>query len=234
MIFFQSFQKKQQQKNNPQQAVSIHGGKDQTERTEAITRFRNGSADVLVGTDVASKVFYPHHILPFAGHNTTPHSRLVRTHQLVQMFTFFLLGEGVHPPLSVKDSVLPKISFNFLSSTQGLDFPEIQHVINYDVPRDIENYVHRIGRTGRNGKVGLATSFVNSSCPPTTLLDLKHLLLEARQRIPPCLEGLPDPVETGNTNPCTYCGGLGHATASCPKLQSQSRRGGGGFGGGEE
>jgi ATP-dependent RNA helicase DDX41 len=33
-------------------------------------------------------------------------------------------------------------------ASKGLDFPEIQHVINYDMPDDIENYVHRIGRTG--------------------------------------------------------------------------------------
>ena len=34
---------------------------------------------------------------------------------------------------------------------KGLDFPNIQHVINYDMPEEIENYVHRIGRTGRCG-----------------------------------------------------------------------------------
>ena len=35
-----------------------------------------------------------------------------------------------------------------------LDFPEIKHVINYDMPDDIENYVHRIGRTGRGNAKG--------------------------------------------------------------------------------
>lgn len=34
-------------------------------------------------------------------------------------------------------------------AAKGLDFPDIQHVINYDMPKEIENYVHRIGRTGR-------------------------------------------------------------------------------------
>lgn len=34
-------------------------------------------------------------------------------------------------------------------ASKGLDFPLIQHVINYDMPDDIENYVHRIGRTGK-------------------------------------------------------------------------------------
>ncbi len=66
--------------------------------------------------------------------------------------------------------------------TQGLDFPAIQHVINYDMPDEIENYVHRIGRTGRCGKTGVATTFVNTRhTNETILLDLKHLLKEAKQ-----------------------------------------------------
>merc|ERR1712086_268715 len=80
-------------------------------------------------------------------------------------------------------------------ASKGLDFPEIQHVINYDMPDDIENYVHRIGRTGRCGKTGVATTFINKSCEETTLLDLKHLLKEAHQRIPPVLMIMDDPLE---------------------------------------
>jgi ATP-dependent RNA helicase DDX41 len=67
------------------EAVSIHGGKDQEERNEAIRLYKIGAKDVLVATDIAAK---------------------------------------------------------------GLDFPDIQHVINFDMPAEIENYVHRIGRTG--------------------------------------------------------------------------------------
>lgn len=44
---------------------------------------------------------------------------------------------------------------------RGLDIPDVSHVINYDLPtRSIDNYCHRIGRTGRAGKEGLATSFM--------------------------------------------------------------------------
>jgi ATP-dependent RNA helicase DDX41 len=32
-------------------------------------------------------------------------------------------------------------------ASKGLDFPGVQHVINYDMPEEVENYVHRIGRT---------------------------------------------------------------------------------------
>ncbi|HEV3383194.1 MAG TPA: DEAD/DEAH box helicase [Gemmata sp.] len=44
--------------------------------------------------------------------------------------------------------------------SRGIDVDNISHVVNYDLPMDIENYVHRIGRTGRIGKDGIAISFV--------------------------------------------------------------------------
>ena len=71
-----------------------------------------------------------------------------------------------------------------------LDFPEIKHVINYDMPDDIENYVHRIGRTGRGNAIGHATTFVNKSVEEPVLMDLKHLLIEAKQQVPPFLATL--------------------------------------------
>lgn len=45
-------------------------------------------------------------------------------------------------------------------AARGLDVEQITHVINYDVPNDVEAYVHRIGRTGRAGRSGIATLFV--------------------------------------------------------------------------
>ena len=107
-------------------------------------------------------------------------------------------------------------------ASKGLDFPDIQHVINYDMPAEIENYVHRIGRTGRCGKTGIAPTFINKNQSETTLLDLKHLLQEAKQRIPPVLAELNDPMEDGDTistasgvKGCAYCGGLGHRIRDC-------------------
>ncbi|OHB65975.1 MAG: hypothetical protein A2V70_18025 [Planctomycetes bacterium RBG_13_63_9] len=44
-------------------------------------------------------------------------------------------------------------------AARGLDVDDISHVINYDMPRDPETYVHRIGRTGRAGAEGIAVSF---------------------------------------------------------------------------
>ncbi|KAJ4821595.1 DEAD-box ATP-dependent RNA helicase [Rhynchospora pubera] len=114
-------------------------------------------------------------------------------------------------------------------ASKGLDFPDIQHVINYDMPAEIENYVHRIGRTGRCGKTGIATTFINKNQTETTLLDLKHLLQEAKQRIPPVLAELNDPMEeeeeaitnASGVKGCAYCGGLGHRIKDCPKLEHQ-------------
>ena len=45
-------------------------------------------------------------------------------------------------------------------AARGLDIPDIEHVINYDVPQNAEEYIHRIGRTARAGKRGLAITFV--------------------------------------------------------------------------
>lgn len=67
-------------------------------------------------------------------------------------------------------------------ASKGLDFNDIQHVIIFSMPKEIEDYVHQIGRTGRSGKTGIATTFVNMNTPEQTLLDLKYLLMEAGQK----------------------------------------------------
>lgn len=46
-------------------------------------------------------------------------------------------------------------------AARGLDIPNVSHVINYDVPSTHEDYIHRIGRTGRAGNVGTAITFVD-------------------------------------------------------------------------
>eukprot|EP00757_Euglenozoa_sp_SAG-D1_P012075 gene12075-3557_t len=78
-------------------------------------------------------------------------------------------------------------------AAKGLDFKNVQHVINYDMPKEIETYVHRIGRTGRCGKTGTATTFFNRTTNEHTLLDLKHLLMEAEMPIPPVIMTIADP-----------------------------------------
>jgi ATP-dependent RNA helicase DeaD len=48
-------------------------------------------------------------------------------------------------------------------ASRGLDVKDVTHVINYSLPRELDNYVHRIGRTGRSGKAGLAMALVTPS-----------------------------------------------------------------------
>ena len=48
-------------------------------------------------------------------------------------------------------------------ASRGLDVKDITHVINYSLPRELDNYVHRIGRTARSGKTGVAMSLVTPS-----------------------------------------------------------------------
>lgn len=49
-------------------------------------------------------------------------------------------------------------------AARGLDISNVKHVINFDLPSDIEEYVHRIGRTGRVGNLGKALLFSYQQC----------------------------------------------------------------------
>jgi ATP-dependent RNA helicase DeaD len=77
-------------------AEALHGGFEQEQRDRVMRRFRDGTADLLIATDVAAR---------------------------------------------------------------GLDIEQISHVVNFDVPSAPEAYVHRIGRTGRAGREGVAITF---------------------------------------------------------------------------
>jgi len=92
-------------------AAALHGGMSQDQRDRVMTRFREGSLDVLVATDVAAR---------------------------------------------------------------GLDIDHVSHVVNYDVPNDTDAYTHRIGRTGRAGRDGVAI---------TLLEPREHRLLREIERI---------------------------------------------------
>lgn len=94
------------------QTLTIHGDKDQLDRTEVMNAFRSGACKILIATDV---------------------------------------------------------------SARGIDIPDVTHVINYDLPEKAENYVHRIGRTGRGFNKGIAVSFCSQEEKP--LLDEIQTLL---------------------------------------------------------
>lgn len=99
------------------QALAIHGNKSQSARTHALAKFKNGTLQVLVATDIAAR---------------------------------------------------------------GLDISELPHVVNFDLPNVPEDYVHRIGRTGRAGASGEAISLVCADEYPL-LADIEKLI---EQRLP--------------------------------------------------
>lgn len=65
-------------------------------------------------------------------------------------------------------------------AARGLDLPGIDHVVNYELPGNAEDYVHRVGRTGRIGNTGVATSFVGGR--ESALKDIVKNLKDARRK----------------------------------------------------
>ncbi|MBA0742839.1 hypothetical protein Gogos_015854 [Gossypium gossypioides] len=94
-------------------------------------------------------------------------------------------------------------------AARGLDIPHVAHVVNFDLPNDIDDYVHRIGRTGRAGKTGLATAFFNES-NLSLARPLAELMQESRQEVPAWLT---------------------HYASRAPYGGNKNRRSGGRFGG---
>lgn len=74
-------------------------------------------------------------------------------------------------------------------AARGLDIPNVTHVVNYDLPTDIDDYVHRIGRTGRAGNTGMSTAFFNRG-NRGIVRDMLELLKEAHQEVPTFLENI--------------------------------------------
>ena len=103
-----------------------------------------------------------------------------------------------HTPIMVATAV----------AARGLDIPNVTHVINYDLPSDIDDYVHRIGRTGRAGNTGISTAFFNRG-NKNIVRDLIELLREANQEIPGWLETIAHENTFGNGGGYRGRGGRG-------------------------
>jgi len=67
---------------------------------------------------------------------------------------------------------------------RGIDIQGVKQVINFDMPQNIDKYAHRIGRTGRAGMRGMATSFLTNE-DTDIMFDLKEYLQKANAEIPP-------------------------------------------------
>lgn len=109
-------------------------------------------------------------------------------------------------------------------AARGIDVDDVTHVINYTVPEDEKNYLHRTGRTGRAGRTGIAVTFVDWE-------DMTRW-----QNINTALElGVPEPVETYSSSahlfedlgiPAGTKGRLRASTMVRPEKKPEQRRGG--------
>ena len=81
-------------------------------------------------------------------------------------------------------------------AARGLDITQLPVVVNYDLPRSAVDYTHRIGRTGRAGKSGLAVSFITADAAAHfKLIEKRHQMTVVREQVP----GF-EPVETAMVN----------------------------------
>jgi len=127
-------------------------------------------------------------------------------------------------------------------AARGLDIKDLDVVINYDFPTCIEDYVHRIGRTGRAGKTGDSYTFVSSADPSKTIRDLIDVLQRAKQEIPQDLQDFARGTFSrgGGRGGSSYGGGRGGGgsygynggSRSGGSYGASSSYGGGSYGGG--
>ena len=89
--------------------------------------------------------------------------RVAKAMERVQIHTFTIHGEKDQGERSKVMKKFKNGDFNILIATdisaRGIDIPDVDYVINYDLPEKSENYVHRVGRTGRGSNKGVAVSF---------------------------------------------------------------------------
>ncbi|MGD9916258.1 MAG: helicase-related protein, partial [Rhizobiaceae bacterium] len=84
-------------------------------------------------------------------------------------------------------------------AARGIDVPGITHVVNFDLPDEPESYVHRIGRTGRNGADGIAVTL----CDPAEAAKLRSVERVIRMKLPVVADHTrePDPVRAPGEQP---------------------------------
>lgn len=103
-------------------------------------------------------------------------------------------------------------------AARGLDISNVGLVINFDMPRQMDDYVHRIGRTGRAGQRGKAIGFINERCRYCN--DLAELLRNANQEVPQWLSVL------AKENQANYAAskGKGKGKTDAPNFGGQDMR----------
>ncbi|TFK88423.1 ATP-dependent RNA helicase ded-1 [Polyporus arcularius HHB13444] len=171
----------------------------------------------------------------------------VETKRMADMLSDFLLGNNlpatsIHGDRTQREREMALQTFRtgrtpILVATavaaRGLDIPNVTHVVNYDLPSDIDDYVHRIGRTGRAGNTGVATAFFNRG-NRNIVRDLLELLREANQEVPAWLETVATENSFGGGGGFRGRGGRGGGGGrgrGGGGANRDFRSGGGGYGG---
>lgn len=108
---------------------------------------RNADRSVIIFTNRASTADLLARVLRLLGHRVTPlHSGLAQRDRIDSLGRFRAEAARILVATDV--------------ASRGLDIPAVELVVNFDVPRDPDDYVHRVGRTARAGKKGEAITFV--------------------------------------------------------------------------
>ncbi|KRZ30018.1 ATP-dependent RNA helicase DED1, partial [Trichinella pseudospiralis] len=122
----------------------------------------------------------------------------VETKNEANRLTYFLNNKSGHQAVTVHGNLSqrarernldafssgqPRLLIATSVAARGLDIPNVGHVINYNLPNNVEEYVHRVGRTGRSGNNGIAISLCNEK-DANLFKELGMLLENANQTVP--------------------------------------------------
>lgn len=107
----------------------------------------NVDKSVIIFCNRTSTADYLHHLLRLLDHRVTSlHSKLPQRDRIDNLGRFRASAARILVATDV--------------AARGLDIPEVSLVVNYDIPRDPDDYIHRVGRTARAGRKGDAVTFV--------------------------------------------------------------------------
>jgi superfamily II DNA/RNA helicase len=105
-------------------------------------------------------------------------------------------------------------------AARGLDIAQLPVVVNYDLPRSANDYIHRIGRTGRAGENGVAISFVSADT------EAHFRLIEKQQQLDMPLEQIAgfEPLQSAGTSAPATGGIKGKRPSKKDKLRAAAAR----------